>query len=444
MTNETHPEIENTMQFTKIGIALKDWPSLSESERLSIFNSFSEEEAQDFFDSLDSNYQADLFEQFDRDLKRRWANDLAYDDLADILQLLEKEQVEETLALLAKHARVEVMALMAYAEDVAGGLMNSNYIRLRANMFVEEAIRYIRTQTLSNVETIYYTYVIDASQKLLGVVSLRELFGARDGQRVADLMTSGDDLIAIPDNMDQEEIGRVFSRFEQVVLPVVDEEFRMKGIITIDDIIKAVEEEMTEDMQKIGGVESLDAPYLEVGFFEMVKKRLGWLVILFVGQMLTATAMTHFEKAIAETVALITFIPMIISSGGNSGSQASALIIRALALGEVKNSDTLRVFLREAGSGIFMGLILGIFGFVRIYFWPHANELYGVNFANISLVVGCSIICIVTWGTLVGSMLPFGLKTLRFDPATASTPFVATICDVTGIIIYFTIAHLLL
>ena len=444
MTNETHPEIENTMQFTKIGIALKDWPSLSESQRLEIFNSLSEEEASDFFDSLDSNYQADLFEKFDRDLKRRWANDLAYDDLADILQLLEHEQVDETLALLAKHARVEVMALMAYAEDVAGGLMNSNYIRLRANMQVEEAIRYIRTQTLSNVETIYYTYVIDATQKLVGVVSLRELFGARDGQKVSDLMTSGDDLIAIPDNMDQEEIGRVFSRFEQVVLPVIDEEFRMKGIITIDDIIKAVEEETTEDMQKIAAVESLDAPYLEVGFFEMTKKRLGWLVILFIGQMLTATAMTHFEAAIAHTVALVTFIPLIISSGGNSGAQASTLVIRALALGEVKNSDSLRVFFRELGSGLFMGFILGIFGFMRIYFWPNANEAYGVNFAKISLIVGCSIICIVMWGTLVGSMLPFLLKKLRFDPATASTPFVATICDVTGIIIYFSIAHALL
>ncbi|MFG1486807.1 magnesium transporter [Halobacteriovorax sp. RZ-2] len=444
MTNETHPEIENTMQFTKIGIALKDWPSLSESERLSTFNSMSEEEAQDFFDSLDSNYQADLFEQFDRDLKRRWANDLAYDDLADILQLLNYEQVEETLSLLAKHARVEVMALMAYAEDVAGGLMNSNYIRLRANMMVEEAIRYIRTQTLSNVETIYYTYVIDTAQKLVGVVSLRELFGARDGQKISELMTTGDDLIAIPDNMDQEEIGRVFSRFEQVVLPVVDEEFRMKGIITIDDIIKAVEEETTEDMQKIAAVESLDAPYLEVGFFEMTRKRLGWLVILFIGQMLTATAMTHFEAAIAHTVALVTFIPLIISSGGNSGAQASTLVIRALALGEVKNSDSLRVFLRELGSGLFMGFILGIFGFMRIYFWPHANEVYGVNFASISLIVGCSIICIVMWGTLVGSMLPFLLKKLRFDPATASTPFVATICDVTGIIIYFSIAHALL
>src|SRR5690606_3013948 len=229
-----------------------------------------------------------------------------------------------------------------------------------------------------------------------------------------------------------------------LAIPVVDEEFRMKGILTVDDVVEVVQDVATEDIQKFGGQEALDAPYFQISFLKMLKKRAGWLLALFIGEMFTATAMGYYEKEIDRAVVLVLFITLIISSGGNSGSQASTLIIRAMALGEVKLRDWWRVMFRELSAGLSLGLVLGVIGIIRIILWPTRTEVYGEHYVLIGLTVGCSLIGIVTWGTLSGSMLPFLLRKLKLDPATASAPFVATLVDVTGLIIYFTIASIIL
>jgi magnesium transporter len=244
--------------------------------------------------------------------------------------------------------------------------------------------------------------------------------------------------------MDQESVARLFQKGGFLALPVVDEASRMKGIVTIDDIVDVFQEEATEDVQKFGGMEALDAPYLETGFWAMVRKRAGWLAVLFVGEMLTASAMSHFEHYIARAVVLAVFIPLIISSGGNSGSQASTLIIRAMALGEVKLHDWWRIVRRECGAGVSLGLILAAIGALRILAWQGLFGTYGEHFGLITLTVGLSLIGVVMGGALCGSMLPFALRRAGFDPASSSAPLVATLVDVSGLLIYFSIARLVL
>lgn len=423
---------------------LELWPSLAPNEHLDQFFALSRVAAAELFLHLTPSDQAEIFTALPEGDRRMWIRMLAPDDGADMIQHLPEEERVKALSLLDHQTRAEVAALMAYAEDDAGGLMNSRFARLRPDMTVEEAIRYLRAQTRANVETIYYAYVLDNSQRLQGVVSLRQLFTSPSEKRISELMTGGERLITIPETLDQEEVGRTFANKEFIALPVVDEEGRMKGIVTIDDIVKVVEEEATEDIQKLGGMEALDAPYFKIGFFELMRKRAGWLLALFVGELLTASAMGYYEDQIARAVVLALFIPLIISSGGNSGSQASTLIIRALAIGEIRLSDWWRVFLRESASGLSLGLILGLGGVARIYFWPEREVLYGAHYGLISIAVGISLIGIVLWGTVCGSMLPFVLQRLKLDPAVASAPFVATLVDVTGIIIYFSVASMLL
>ena len=320
--------------------------------------------------------------------------------------------------------------------------MSPRYARLRPDMTVDEAISYLRRAARERVETIYYVYVLDAEQRLLGVVSFRELFGAPPERTVRDVMRT--DVLTVRDDMDQEAVANFFAESDLMAVPVVDADGRMKGIVTVDDIVDVVREEATEDIQKIGGIAALDAPYLEVGVRELVRKRAGWLAVLFLGQMLTATAMAYFEDAIARAVVLALFIPLIISSGGNSGSQATTLVIRAMALGEVRLRDWWRVFVRELGTGFVLGLILGLIGLLRVVLWPTRETVYGEHFLLIGFTVAVSLVWIVVWGTIAGSMLPFVLRRLGLDPASASAPFVATLVDVTGLVIYFSVATLFL
>src|SRR6185436_15729160 len=276
--------------------------------------------------------------------KRTWMRLLAPDDAADVLQEADPATRAELLQLLDPRARREVNTLLAYEEDDAGGLMSPRYARVRPDMTVDEAIGYLRIQA-PNVETINYAYVLDGQQHLLGVISLRELFGAPGGKRVSEIMHT--DLVTTAEDADQEAVGQLLSLHDLMAIPVVDAEGRMKGIITFDDVADVVEEEATEDIQKMGGSEALDAPYLQVGLGQMIRKRAGWLSVLFLGEMLTASAMAYYEDRIARAVVLAVFIPLIISSGGNSGSQATTLVIRALALGEVRLRDFWRVLQRE-------------------------------------------------------------------------------------------------
>lgn len=397
---------------------------------------------EDQFLSMRPEEQRDYLKNLPGVQQRSWLRLLPPDDAADLIQVLPQEDREHYLALIDDATRLEILALMAYAEDKAGGLMNSRYARLRPEMSVDEAVHYLRIQAKTEVETIYYAYVLDHEQHLLGVLSFRELLLAPPQKLVKDIMRT--QIVTVPEEADQEAVGRLFSNRDLLAIPVVDQERHMKGIVTFDDIVHVVQAEATEDIQKLGGISALEGPYLKTAFFEMVKKRAGWLTILFLGEMFTATAMAFFEKEIEKAVVLALFIPLIISSGGNSGSQATTLIIRAMALGEVKLKDWWRVLGREIQCGFMLGSILGSIGLVRILLWSTQSHIYGTHYWLVGLTVGFSLVGVVLWGAVMGSMLPFILRRIGFDPAASSAPFVATMVDVTGLVIYFSIASLVL
>ena len=418
------------------------WVVLSTEERVLGFGLLSSDQAEEFFLSLPGTDAAELLAALPAQDHRRWMRLLAPDDAADLIQGASEELRGPFLDLLDESTRREVSALLAYAEDRAGGLMNPRYARLRPDMNVDEAIAYLRRQTREHLETIYYAYVVDPDQRLLGVVSFRELFSSPPGIRVRDVMRT--DVVTVDEQMDQEAVGRVFAEHDLIAIPVVDSARRIKGIVTVDDIVDVVREEATEDIQKIGGTQALDAPYLEVGVLGMVRKRAIWLTVLFVGQLLTATAMAYFEDEIARAVVLALFIPLVISSGGNSGSQASTLVIRAMAMGEVRLRDWALVLRRELAAGLLLGLLLGVIGLLRVLLWPGRVSAFGEHFFLIGMTVGVSLVWIVMWGAVAGAMLPFVLRRLGFDPASASAPFVSTLVDVTGLVIYFSVATLLL
>jgi magnesium transporter len=418
------------------------WPVLSPEERLEGFTLLPRADAEDFFLALPARDQAELLLALPAGSRRSWIRLLPPDDAADVIQESPADQRDALLALLDWTTRVEVTALLAYAEDAAGGLMNPRYARLRPEMTVDEAIRYLRRQVREQLGTIYYLYVIDADRRLIGVASLHQLFAAPPERKVRDIMQT--DVVTVPEQMDQEAVSRLFAQHDLIAIPVVDAEGRMKGIVTVDDIVDVVQEEATEDIQKIGGTEALEAPYLEVGFLELLRKRAGWLSVLFLGEMLTASAMAGFEDEIARAVVLALFVPLIISSGGNSGSQASTLVIRAMALGEVKLRSWWRVLRREILSGLALGFILGAIGLARVLVWEWLFRPYGEHYILIGLTVAASLVGVVMFGTMTGAMLPFLLRRLGLDPASASAPFVATLVDVTGLVIYFTVASLIL
>ncbi len=420
------------------------WILLAPEDRRLGFEQLPRGEAEDFFLSLPARDQAELVLGLPHEARRSWVRLLPPDDAADLVQAALPAERDGIVALLDDTTRREVTALLAYAEDEAGGLMNPRFARVRPDATVDEAISYLRRQARErDAEVIYYAYVLDEEQRLLGVVSFRDLFAAAPGKRVRDVMHAAD-LVSVSEDMDQEAVSHVFADHDLLAIPVVDAAGRMKGIVTVDDIVDVVEEEATEDIQKFGGVEALDAPYLEMGFGAMVKKRGGWLAALFLGEMLTATAMAFFEAEIARAVVLALFLPLIISSGGNSGSQASTLVIRAMALGEVRLRDWWRVAGREVMTGIALGLLLGAIGFVRIVVWQRIGHVYGPHYLPIALTVSVSLVGVVTFGTLAGSMLPFLLRRLGLDPASASAPFVATLVDVTGLVIYFAVGSVVL
>lgn len=373
--------------------------------------------------------------------RRLWFRLLPPDDAADLIQEAPAEQRAHFLELLDETTRTEVRVLLAYSEDEAGGLMNPRYARVRPDMTVDEALGYLRKQA-GQVETLYYAYVLDEEQHLLGVISLRQIFQAPGGKLVREVMRT--DVVTVRADLDQEAVARVYVEQGLLAIPVVDEKGRMKGIITFDDIADVVREEATEDAQKVGGMQALDEPYLKAPFRELVKKRAGWLTFLFLGEMLTATAMAFFEKEIAKAVVLALFVPLIISSGGNSGSQATTLVIRAMAVGEVKIRDWWRVMRREVGAGLALGAVLGTIGLIRIVVWQAFGSMYGVHYLLLAMAVAVSLVGVVLWGSLIGAMLPFLLRKLGFDPASASAPFVATCVDVTGLVIYFTVASIFL
>jgi magnesium transporter len=398
--------------------------------------------ADDFFLQLSSRDRAELLLALPSGERRLWMRLLAPDDAADVIQEASAEEREAMLSLLDDQTRREVKGLLDYAEDEAGGLMNTRYSRLRADMTVDEAISYLRKDARMREKTVYYVFVVDAQEHLHGVVSFRDLLVAQGDKLVRDMMRT--DVITAPEDLDQEALSQLFMRHHLLMMPVVDAQGCIKGVVNVNDIVDVVQEEATEDIQKLGAVETLEGPYLQVPLPRMIRKRAGWLAALFLGEMLTATAMGQFETEIARAVVLALFVPLIISSGGNSGSQATTLVIRAMALGEVRLRDWWRVIRREVITGFGLGTILASIGLVRILLWQFLFSAYGDHYFLVAITVAFSLIGVVLWGSVAGSILPFILRSLGFDPASASAPFVATLVDVTGLVIYFSIAAIVL
>jgi magnesium transporter len=434
-----HPETSDRITETEVR---DTWPLLSRADRALAFHLLSREQAGDFFLALGAADQAELLATMAAAEKRTWIRVLPPDDAADVVQAAADEDKPALLALLDEATRREVSALLAHAEDRAGGLMDPRYSRLRADMTIDEAVRYLRQQLRERRHSLPYAYVLDSDQRLLGVVPFWQLLVEGGTATVRAVMKT--DVVSIQQDLPQEDVARMFAQHHLKALPIVDGEGRMKGVVTVDDVVDVVREAATEDIQKFGGVEALDEPYLRIGLAQLLKKRVGWLAALFIGEMLTATAMGYFEKEIARAVVLALFVPLIISSGGNSGSQASTLVIRAMSLGEVRIRDWWRVMRRELFIGVGLGAVLAVIGFMRIMIWASVFHAYGDHATAVAITVAASLVGVVLWGSLAGSMLPFGLRRVGFDPASACAPLVATLVDVSGLVIYFSVAAIVL
>ena len=391
-----------------------------------------------------THHRHEIIAHMDDGAAARLIEGMSSDQQADLFRELDTPHRKRLLDLLSPATRDTLAGLLSHEPHTAGGIMTTEFLSVPSHWRAEEALAYIREVGQAK-ETIYAIYVLDdATDALLHTISLRELMLASPQESVAAIADTRPP-ITVRVGTGREDVARVISKYNLLAVPVVNDERRVLGIVTVDDVIDAIVREQTEDAQKFGGMEALDAPYMEIGFLAMVKKRGGWLCALFLSEMLTATAMQHYEHQIEKAVVLSMFIPLIMSSGGNSGSQATSLIIRAIALGEVKLRDFWKIAMRELPTGLVLGAILGVIGIVRILIWQRIGLYdYGVHYMKLALTIGAALVGVVTFGSLAGSMLPFALKKLGFDPASASAPFVATLVDVTGLVIYFSVATLIL
>jgi magnesium transporter len=391
------------------------------------------------FRILDFPKQERIFKKLSGGRVAEIVNELPPDDRTALFSELHGDAVKKLILHLSPADRKEALSLLGYDEYSVGRLMTPDYITVKKSWTVSRVLDHIREYGKAS-ETIDVIYVLGDKGVLLDDIRIREILLADPSTKVSQLMDGR--LIALKATDPQEEAINIFRMNNRVALPVTDDDDVLLGIVTVDDILWIANEEYTEDIQKIGGTEALDEPYLDISLLKLVKKRVGWLIILFLGEMLTATAMGFFQKEIEKAVVLALFIPLIISSGGNSGSQASTLIIQAMALGEVTIADWWRVMRREILSGLMLGITLGIIGFLQVIIRSEFSDIYGANSFLVAVTIGFSLIGVVLWGSLMGSMLPLVLKRLGADPATSSAPFVATLVDVTGLVIYFSIAVL--
>lgn len=369
---------------------------------------------------------------------------MADDRATDIIKALEPEQRTRLLPLLHVDARRVIQSLLSYPEHTAGSLMTTEFVSVTSDWTVGETLRHIREIERTR-ETVYAIYVLSPDTRALErVVTMRHLITGSDDDPIHSVAQVNPP-VTVDALLDQEEVARLIRRHDLLAIPVIDANHRVIGIVTVDDVLDALIEESTEDVHKLGGMEALDKPYMQIGFFEMIRKRGGWLAVLFIGEMLTASAMQHYETELAQAIVLTLFIPLIMSSGGNSGSQTTSLLIRSLALRELKLGDWWRIALREIPTGMVLGAILGVLAIARITAWQWFGlHDYGVHWLLVAATVGTALVGIVTFGSLSGAMLPFILSRFGFDPASASAPFVATLVDVTGLVIYFSIAALIL
>jgi magnesium transporter len=449
------PEIKSMIDARNFGALrelFREWPpadvaevivDVPEDEQVVIFRVLPHALAADVFEYLDFDAQQKLLRAMAHEQVVGILNEMAPDDRTALLEELPSAAARQLIRLLTPEERRVATALLGYPEDSVGRLMTPDFIAVHEDWTVQEVLDYVREHGRDS-ETLNFVYVVDERGKLIDDVRMREFLLRPLTAKVSEIRDQS--FVALNAIDSQQDALNVFRRYDRAALPVVDSGGMLVGIVTSDDMLDVAEEEATEDIQKFGGMEALDEPYMRIPLWRMVRKRAGWLVILFLGEMLTATAMANYQEELAKALVLALFLPLIISSGGNSGSQASTLMIRAMALGEVTLRDWWRVMRREVQAGLSLGVILGAIGIVRVGGWAIVGEQYfhrqpyGPHWPLVALTVGIALLGVVLWGTLSGSMLPFILRRVGADPAASSAPFVATLVDVTGLIIYFSIA----
>lgn len=398
--------------------------------------------ASSVFKILDLSAQKRIIKNLPSAKTAELLNELPADDRTDFLEELPKEAIRDLIKLLDHEERKITLSLLGYPEDSVGRLMTPDYVYVYPDYTIDEVFKTIRKYA-RNSETIDVIYVINEKGELIDDIKIKNIILSSPEKKVAEIIDGR--IVSLRVNDDQEFANQIFQMNNRVALPVIDDNNILLGIVTIDDMLWVANEEYSEDMQKMGGTEALNEPYLEIPLLKLFRKRVGWLVLLFLGELLTATAMGYFEGEISKAVVLALFVPLIISSGGNSGSQASTLIIQAMAVGEITIRDWWHVMRREIISGVLLGTVLGLFGFFRVIVWHQIfPDVYTQHYLMIGFTVGFSLLFVVLWGTLTGSMLPLILKRLGADPAVSSAPFVATLVDVTGLIIYFSLAYFFL
>src|SRR5213594_2079046 len=449
------PEIRSVIDardFTALREIFREWPpadvaeiilDLPEDERVIIFRILPNALAADVFEYLDVEAQQELLHCMAHEQVVSILNEMSPDDRTALLEEMPGAAARQLIQLLTPEERRVATALLGYPEDSVGRLMTPDFIAVREDWTVQQVLDYIREHGQDS-ETLNVIYVVDDQGKLIDDLRMREFLLRPLTAKVSEIRDQT--FAALNVNDSQQDALNVFRKYDRIALPVLDSSGVLVGIVTSDDMLDVAEKEATEDIQKFGGMEALDEPYMRIPVWRMVRKRAGWLVILFLGEMLTATAMANYQEELAKALVLALFLPLIISSGGNSGSQASTLMIRAMALGEVTLRDWWRVMNREVRAGLALGAILGTIGIVRVGAWAIVGEQYlhrqpyGPHWPLVALTVGIALVGVVLWGTLSGSMLPFLLRRVGADPAASSAPFVATLVDVTGLIIYFSIA----
>src|SRR5438477_9603527 len=410
---------------------------MPEDDRVIIFRVLPAALAADVFEYLDVDAQQSLLHCMAHEQVVAILNEMSPDDRTALLEEMPSVAARQLIQLLTPEERRVARALLGYPEGSVGRLMTPDFVAVRENWTVKEVLDYVREHGQDS-ETLNFIYVVDERGKLIDDLRIRNFLLRPLNTRVDEIMDRS--FVHLTVNETQEEALNIFRKYDRAALAVVDSNGVLVGIVTQDDMLDVAEKEATEDIQKFGGMEALDEPYMRISLLRMVRKRAGWLIILFLGEMLTASAMGYYQGEIAKAVVLALFLPLIISSGGNSGSQASTLIIRAMALGEVTLRDWFRVMRKEIMAGLLLGCILGAIGFMRVALWSQFSTIYGPHWLLVAFTVGFALIGVVLWGSLSGSMLPFILRRVGADPATSSAPFVATLVDVTGLIIYFSIA----
>ena len=447
------PDIQELIRdkaYTDLKDGISEWEapevadlllSLPEDEQPILFRLLPRQRAAEVFAYLPTEEQAAFLQSFTAENTRALLAELAPDDRTVLFGELPAEVTQKLLTLLPPEELRQARQLLGYPEESVGRLMTPEYVAIHPEWSIAKAIDHIRSHG-KDAETVNIIYVVDSHGKLVDDLRLRKLILADPSDAVASVMDHHFAALSAYD--DREVAVKQMQKYDRVALPVTDSEGILLGIVTVDDILDVVQEETTEDIQKMAAVEALDEPYMQTGFFRMVKKRGGWLSLLFLGETLTAAAMGFFQSEIEKAVVLALFIPLIISSGGNSGSQAASLVIRAMALEEIRLRDWWRVLRREIGAGAALGSVLGCIAMLQVLLWPNHEERYGEHFFLVGLTVSVSLVGVVLWGTLTGSMLPFILRRLGFDPAVSSAPFVATLVDVTGLVIYFTAGLMIL